>query len=85
MLLLPLLASAPLQAPEAVHAVAFVEFQVSVLALPLLTDVGVALKETVGVDEPEPPPQAASSHSTPRQPSKVETRMRPLVIFFLIV
>ena len=38
----------PLQAPEAVQAVALVEFQVRTEAEPALTDVGVALRETVG-------------------------------------
>jgi hypothetical protein len=38
----------PLQLPDAVHDVAFVELQVSVLLPPLLTDVGDAEKESVG-------------------------------------
>jgi hypothetical protein len=44
----PLIASAPLQAPDAVQAVALVELQVSVDALPLETLAGLALKDTVG-------------------------------------
>jgi hypothetical protein len=45
---LPAVAFVPLQPPEAVHDVAFVEFQVSVLVPPLPTDVGEADKVTVG-------------------------------------
>jgi hypothetical protein len=45
---LPLAASAPLQLPEAVHEVALVELQVSVVVLPLLTVVGSALSVAVG-------------------------------------
>jgi len=44
----PEVASEPLQLPDAVHAVAFVELQLSVLLLPLLTDIGDAEIETVG-------------------------------------
>ena len=40
--------SVPLQAPEAVQEVALVEFQVRVAAEPAVTDVGVALRLTVG-------------------------------------
>jgi hypothetical protein len=38
----------PDQPPEAVHAVALVELQVKVEALPLFTVLGLALKLTVG-------------------------------------
>lgn len=44
----PLVATEPLQAPEAVQEVALVEVQIKVDALPLLTLVGLALKDTVG-------------------------------------
>ncbi len=44
----PLAALVPDQAPEAVHDVAFVEDQVSVELAPLVTEVGLALKVTVG-------------------------------------
>ena len=44
----PLVGRAPLQPPEAVQLVAFVELQVSVDALPLTTLVGLALSATVG-------------------------------------
>jgi hypothetical protein len=45
---LPAVAFDPDQPPEAVHAVAFVEVQVSVLLPPLATEVGDADSETVG-------------------------------------
>ena len=48
MLCVPLVAFVPLQLPEAVHAVAFVELHVSVEAAPLATDVGAALSEAAG-------------------------------------
>jgi hypothetical protein len=44
----PLVALVPLQPPEAVHEVAFVELQVSVEAPPLATVVGFAVSVTVG-------------------------------------
>jgi hypothetical protein len=47
-LYVPLTASLPLQAPEAVQAVALVEDQVKVEPLPLDTLVGFALIDTVG-------------------------------------
>jgi len=45
---LPAVALAPLQPPEAVHAVAFVDDHVNVLLPPLATDVGDAVNVTVG-------------------------------------
>jgi hypothetical protein len=47
-LCVPLTPRGPVQLPEAVHDVAFVELQVSVAALPLTTLVGDALSVTVG-------------------------------------
>ena len=44
----PLIALLPLQAPEAVQAVAFVADQVSVELVPLATELGAALIWTVG-------------------------------------
>jgi hypothetical protein len=44
----PLVGSVPLQAPEAVQVVAFVELQVSVAAPPVRTDCGLAIRLTVG-------------------------------------
>jgi hypothetical protein len=48
-LALPLVGSAPLQPPEAVHAVAFAELHISVAALPVCTVVGFAFSVAVGV------------------------------------
>lgn len=68
---LPLLANAPVQPPEAVHAVAFVELQVNMAAAPLFTAAGEALIDAVGAGgagatgtDPDPP-QAASSSAAP--------------------
>jgi hypothetical protein len=44
----PLMALMPDQAPEAVQAVAFVDDQISDAALPLVIELGLALKLTVG-------------------------------------
>ena len=44
----PLTGSLPDQAPDAVQDVAFAADQVSVDALPLMTELGLALKLTVG-------------------------------------
>jgi hypothetical protein len=44
----PLIGLLPLQAPEAVQAVAFVADQVSVELVPLDTELGAALIKTVG-------------------------------------
>jgi hypothetical protein len=46
--MLPFVASGPLQPPEAVHDVAFVELQLSVVALPLVRLGGFALSATTG-------------------------------------
>ena len=45
---MPLVALVPLQLPDAVHDVALVETQVSVLLAPLLIEVGAAVSVTVG-------------------------------------
>ena len=47
----PLTGSLPDQAPEAVHEVAFAADQVKVEALPLMTELGFALKLTVGAGD----------------------------------
>jgi hypothetical protein len=44
----PAVASVPLQPPEALHAVAFVDDQVNVEVAPLFTVVGFAAKVTAG-------------------------------------
>ena len=60
---LPFAASAPLHPPEAWHAVALVDVQVSVVVAPLFTEVEAALRVAVGTAGgaallPPPPPQA---------------------------
>jgi hypothetical protein len=47
----PLSALLPLQAPDAVQAVAFAADQLSVELVPLATELGAALIETVGAAE----------------------------------
>jgi hypothetical protein len=66
--LLPLVGIVPLQSPEAVHEVAFVELQLMVEALPPVTLLGDALSDTVGVGAavaPEPCEQAESARDAP--------------------
>jgi len=66
---LPEVALVPDQPPEAVQEVTLVEDQVSIEFPPLVTDVGIAASETVGVvagAEAElavPPPQAESTEA----------------------
>ena len=78
-LLLPLVASAPLQPPEAAHDVASAELQISVDAVPLPTVVSAALRDAVGcgtlVEGITPaPPHAANTRDAPtgtnRMPSQ---------------
>ncbi|HWX30515.1 MAG TPA: hypothetical protein VNZ53_24115 [Steroidobacteraceae bacterium] len=64
--------NAPLQPPEPVQAVALVELQVSVDALPEATTVGLAVNAAVGGlgggsggEVPVPLPHAASSSALP--------------------
>ena len=47
----PLMALLPDQPPEAVHAVAFLEAHVSVELLPLITELGLELRLTVGAGD----------------------------------
>jgi hypothetical protein len=70
---LPLVASAPLQPPEAVHDVASVELQVSVEAPPLLTEVCAAPRDAVGcVNGVTPaPPHAANSSDAPKGKKRI--------------
>jgi hypothetical protein len=64
---LPLVATAPLQPPDAVHDVASAELQVSVETPPLLTEVCAALRDAVGcLNGVTPtPPHAANSRDAP--------------------
>jgi hypothetical protein len=67
-LCVPLVASVPLQAPEAAQDVALLEDQVNSLGAPGLTVVGEALMDAVGTGVGElelPPPQEASNAATP--------------------
>ena len=47
----PLTALLPLQAPDAVQAVAFVADQLSVELVPLVTELGAALRDITGAGE----------------------------------
>jgi len=80
----PLVASAPLQPPEALQEVALVELQVRVAAAPLVTVVGDAVIDAVGAGgavvtgtEPDPP-QAARSSAAPIAIPGVKQRVRVL-------
>ena len=68
-LCVPLVALAPVQAPEALHDVALVELQVSVDVPPLAIEVGAAPRDAVGTVmdglAPEPCPHAASKSAAP--------------------
>jgi hypothetical protein len=69
---LPNVARAPVHPPDAVHVVAFVEDQLSVVMLPCMTFVGAADNVTVGVAPgggllPPPPP------SPPPPPPQLDT------------
>jgi len=91
---LPLPARAPLQAPEAVHAVASVELQVKVAELPLPMVVGFAVNVAVGKaggavvagEWAVPPPQATNSSiapAVPRAEAKTNNRMTSPVFFIV--
>ena len=75
-LCVPLVAFAPLQPPEAVHAVAFAELHVSVEAAPLATDIGVALRDVVGniVLLLPPPLHEATSSDAPMDSRRTSNR-----------
>ena len=68
----PLMGSVPLQPPEAVHAVAFVELQLSVAVPPVLTLVVLAFSATLGDvtvcagddDPPEPQPLRITANAS---------------------
>ena len=76
--LLPLVASVPLQPPDAVHDVAFVELQLRVEALPEAMLVGDAVSDTVGATTAalEPPPQAARTRHAPPVTAVATKRLR---------
>jgi hypothetical protein len=64
---LPLVASVPLQPPDAVHDVASLELHVNVEVPPLATVVGAALRDAVGcvIGVTPTPPHAANSSDAP--------------------
>jgi hypothetical protein len=68
---LPLVGTAPLQPPEAVHAVALVELQVSVEAPPLMTVVGFASNAAVGTGAAVTATIAVATELTPPGPVQV--------------
>ena len=77
---LPEVALVPDQPPEAVQEVTLVEDQVSIEFPPLVTDVGIAASETVGVvagaaaELAVPPPQAESTEAITGTSSKLFAR-----------
>jgi len=74
--LLPFVATAPLQAPEAVHDVAFVVLQLTVEAPPEVIVGGEALSDIVGAAVvADPPPHAASICSARRLTPAAAIRM----------
>jgi hypothetical protein len=86
LLWLPLLASVPLQPPEAVQELAFVALQVRVVASPRLTTLLATLSETCAiagcaVEEPPPPPHATNIMVAAAPTNGVENRILPLNIF----
>ena len=88
MLWLPLVASVPLQPPEAVQLVALVELQVSVAAAPLATTCEDAVSEAVGLPAAvlrlvlalvlAPPEQAASARLSSAQQQRARNALLSL-------
>src|SRR5262245_43199759 len=77
----PDVARDPVQPPDAVHEVAFVDDQVSVDVPPVVTLVGFAVRDTVGAGgllppslPPPPPPQLASATAQPITSSRASIR-----------
>ena len=68
---MPLAANVPLQAPEAAHDVALVEFQVSVEAPPLGTLVGFAVNVAVGTGLAVTVTAAETAELVPPEPVQV--------------
>ena len=90
---LPPVANAPVQPPEALQDVVFVELQVSIAAPPLLTMVGDADIDAVGAGgtvvtgtDPDPdPPQAARSSVAPIAIAGAKQRIRVFSNFRIIL
>ena len=70
--MLPLVAWVPLQPPEALHELALLEAQVSVVLLPVVIDAGLAPNDTVGAIMPAPAPAPASPAPPPPQAARDE-------------
>jgi hypothetical protein len=85
-LLLPLVASAPVQPPLALHPVALVDDQVSMADEPLSTETGLAVRVAVGIAgagvEPEDPPPQAASPKAMQPTAGREIRMRDGELLF---
>ncbi|MCS6946597.1 MAG: hypothetical protein NZM12_03165 [Steroidobacteraceae bacterium] len=86
-LALPLVGCAPLQPPDAVQEVAFELLQVSWLAPPEFTEVGLAVSCTVGAGgdvppllPPPPPPQADRRPSTAAHTASARKCLKPRAI-----
>ena len=74
-LLVPLVATVPLQAPEAVQVVALVDDQVSVELDPLLMLVGLALKLTVGAGVTDAPVTVTVADCSVVPPDPVQDKL----------
>jgi hypothetical protein len=86
---LPLVATTPLQPPEAVHDVAADELQFSVEAVPLLTVVCAAPRDAVGsgglVEGVTPtPPHAANTRDAPAGTNRIPGSQDLIVIGWLL-
>lgn len=75
MLFVPLVATAPLQAPEAVQAVALADDQVTVALDPLLMLEGLALNVTVGAGVATAPLTATVVDCSVVPPDPVQDRL----------
>ena len=87
---LPLVATVPLQAPEAVQEVAFVELQLMVELPPDAMLAGEALRDSVGAGvevgvEADPPPQEASAYSAAMPRPAAAIRVKVICRFELFI
>ena len=81
MALEPAVASEPVQPPEAVHAVALVEDQLSVVPPPLATVLGLEVIETVGAAEGAPALTATVAVWVALPPGPVHVKVYVAVAF----
>jgi len=83
---LPLVATVPLQAPEAVHEVAFVELQLIVELPPEAMLAGEALRDSVGAGvEADPPPQEARAYNAAMLSPAAAIRVKVICRFELFI